>query len=106
MPPTVANLFTPEPVPPGSEQCHTLLENDSVKIERVLSHAAASPPGFWYDQEQDEWVTLLRGSATLEFEHHQQDIQPGDHLLIPAHLRHRVARTTPDALWLAVHLKG
>jgi cupin 2 domain-containing protein len=99
----IANLFTPSPHPTDGEEFLTLLENRSVKIERILSHAQSSPPGFWYDQDHDEWVALLRGSATLEFTESQQHLQLGDHLLIPAHTRHRVAHTSADALWLAVH---
>jgi cupin 2 domain-containing protein len=30
-------------------------------------------------------------------------LKAGDHLRIPAHLRHRVASVSDDALWLAVH---
>jgi hypothetical protein len=33
------------------------------------------------------------------------DLVAGDSLLISAHLRHRVERTSLDALWLAVHFK-
>src|SRR5580692_6938661 len=101
---SVANLFTAPSHPASGEEFLTLLENPSVKIERILSHAQASPPDFWYDQDHDEWVALLRGTATLEFAKSQQHLQPGDYLLIPAHTRHRVAHTSADALWLAVHL--
>jgi cupin 2 domain-containing protein len=75
-----------------------------VRIERILSRAQASPEGFWYDQAQPEWVVLLRGSATLSFAgQDKMDLQAGDYLLIPAHLKHRVDRVSEDALWLAVH---
>jgi cupin 2 domain-containing protein len=102
----IANLFAPSPHPADGEEFFTLLENSSVKIERILSHAQASPPDFWYDQDHDEWVALLRGNATLEFAEYQQHLEPGDHLLIPAHTRHRIAHTSADALWLAVHLRS
>ncbi|MBZ0269048.1 cupin domain-containing protein, partial [bacterium] len=65
-------------------------------------------PGFWYDQDEDEWVVLLSGSATLAWEDgRERELGPGDHVRIPAHEKHRVVRTAPDreTVWLAVFLK-
>ena len=65
-----------------------------------------SPQGFWYDQEQHEWVVVLSGAAQLRFEDGETiDMKPGDHVNIPAHRRHRVEWTTPDepTVWLAIH---
>ena len=76
-------------------------------IERIVSQGQASPPGFWYDQEWDEWVLLLRGGAELAFCDPPETVAlgPGDWLLIPAGCRHRVNATERDTLWLAVHGK-
>ena len=53
-----------------------------------------------------EWVVLLKGSATLLIaEEGSVDLGAGDYLLIPAHVRHRVERTSEDAVWLAVHFR-
>ena len=83
----------------------TLLDRPGVKLERIASHRQASPEGFWYDQETEEWVLLLRGEALLEMEGQPPlELRAGDHFTIPAHIRHRVARTSPDALWLALHV--
>ena len=53
-------------------------------------------------------AVLLAGAATLRLdgESEARRLAPGDHLLIPAHLRHRVEWTSPDeaTVWLAVHL--
>ncbi|MEZ6091453.1 MAG: cupin domain-containing protein [Pirellulaceae bacterium] len=65
----------------------------------------ASPEGFWYDQEENEWVVVLKGEAALLFEDGESvQMMPGDHVLIPAHRKHRVQWTTPDepTVWLAV----
>lgn len=84
-----------------------LLETEQVKIERIVSHAQASPPDFWYDQPDDEWVLLLRGTATLEVEQGGTiELVMGSYLQIPKHVRHRVERTSEDAVWLAVHLRA
>ena len=69
-------------------------------------HGQASPEGFWYDQSWDEWVLLLKGSAELDLNGLIATLTPGDHLLIPAGLRHRVCKTDSDqpTIWLAIHI--
>ena len=37
-----------------------LLERPGLRIERIVSWGQCSPEGFWYDQEEDEWVCLVR----------------------------------------------
>lgn len=106
MPPALANFYSGVDAPSVAEEFLCLLESPAVRIERIASHGQASPAGFWYDQEQDEWVMLLRGEATLLFEDGPLEMKAGDHLRIPRHMRHRVERTSPDAVWLAVHLKA
>lgn len=99
------NLFSPLPPPGPDERFDTLFASPNVRIERIVSHRHNSPPGFWYDQAEDEWVMLAQGTAELEFDdgRHEQ-LTPGDWLLIPAGCRHRVASTGPDTVWLAVHV--
>ncbi len=93
------------PSSPGSkEEFHQLLEGGSFRLEQIISHGECSPPGFWYDQDQEEWVALLRGEAILGYDDGtQQSLRPGDAVLIPAHRRHRVERVSGDAVWLALH---
>ena len=101
----VNNLFADIPREMSEELVGELLRTDSFRIERIVSRGQASPPGFWYDQETDEWVLLVKGSATLGFADGRSIfLAPGDHLLIPRHVRHRVERTDPegDTVWLAV----
>jgi cupin 2 domain-containing protein len=45
-----------------------LLTSPNCRIERICSTWQASPPDYWYDQEWNEWVILLRGGARLLFE--------------------------------------
>ncbi len=73
------------------------------RLEQIVSRGEASAEGFWYDQREDEWVVLLRGTSTLEFEDGWLDLVAGDALCIPARCRHRVAATSPDAVWVALH---
>jgi len=94
------------------ESFDDLLTRPGCRIERIVSHGQSSPPGFWYEQDWDEWVLLLAGGAVLEFEDLAQartwrvDMRAGDYLLIPKGQRHRVESTdtTAATIWLAVHI--
>ena len=92
---------------PGAEQFTDLFARAGVRIERIVSTGQSSPPGFWYDQPQCEWVVLLQGAARLRFEDESaaRTLAPGDYLEIAPHRRHRVEWTQadPPTMWLAVH---
>jgi cupin 2 domain-containing protein len=102
------NLFADLPDRFPEELFTTLLQAPGIRIERIVSHGHCSPEGFWYDQDQAEWVILLKGTARLEFKDETIELGPGDIVDIPAHKKHRVAWTTPDepTIWLAVHYGG
>jgi cupin 2 domain-containing protein len=106
---TTGNIFTNLPDATAGEVFQPLVVQEGVRIERIVSHGQATPEGEWYDQEEDEWVLLLSGEAGLLIEGEEQprELKSGDHLLLPAGCRHRVAWTAPDrpTLWLAVHGK-
>lgn len=101
------NIFERLPEHLAEEQLTELLAAPGLTIERIVSIGQASPAGFWYDQDWSEWVLVLAGSAGLlvEGEAAPRVLGPGDYLLIPAHVRHRVAWTDPEhpTIWLAVH---
>jgi cupin 2 domain-containing protein len=103
------NLFAGSVPDVDAESVTRLLVSPEVTIERIVSAGQASPPGFWYDQDRDEWVLLLTGSAGLLIENEAEirTLNAGDYLAIPAHLRHRVEWTAPDqaTVWLAVHYR-
>lgn len=103
-----ANIFENIPDRLPDELFDTLLQNDCVRIERIVSRGHQTPANDWYDQDWDEWILLLQGRAILKFDKPSADIElkPGDHLLITAHTLHRVEWTDPDrdTIWLAVHL--
>lgn len=94
------------PEPGAAEFFETLSEGRTTRIERIVSRGHASPPGFWYDQAQAEWVMVVRGKAALLFQDEPEPriLEPGDWVDIPAHVRHRVQWTDPDqeTVWLAV----
>lgn len=98
------NIFEGIPANLPDEIIEVIGGAGDVRIESIVSHGHASPEGFWYDQEQSEFVLLLEGEAELEFEDGTVRLQRGDYLTINAHRRHRVKWTAPDqsTIWLAV----
>ncbi len=103
------NLYDGLPlIPEAEERFENLLETPGLRIERIISTGQASPPGFWYDQRQAEWVVLLQGSAGFRFadEDEVRELKPGDWLYIAPQRHHRVEWTSADpttTVWLAVH---
>jgi cupin 2 domain-containing protein len=88
-----------------SEAFDTLFEG-AVRIERILSSGHTTPEDQWYDQDLDEWVMLIQGSARLFFADNEEvTLEAGDYIFIPAHQKHRVSYTSsqPSCIWLAVH---
>ena len=102
-----ANLLAGACPPPGQERLETVIETNGLRLERIHSCQASSPEGFWYDQPEQEWVTILQGSARIRFadEPEARELNRGDSLLFSAHRRHRVERTDPDpgTIWLALY---
>ncbi|MCX6074612.1 MAG: cupin domain-containing protein [Campylobacterales bacterium] len=83
-----------------TEHFQTLFHNQSLKIEAIRSHLTQA--GEWYDQDEDEWVLLIRGNAQLHVNDHIVTLQAGENLFLPKHTRHQVLNTSKDALWLGV----
>lgn len=100
------NLFNLPPLNQDDEVYQTLIPDRGVLIERIISYGQASPPGFWYEQNRDEWVALLQGQAVVAWgDGYSQLMEAGDWLLIPAGEKHRIEWTSqePPCIWLAVH---
>lgn len=100
------NIFDAIPEKLDTEIMTRLVDNKQVKIERIVSRGQRSPESGWYDQNENEWVMLLQGEATLAFADDTSiTLHAGDFVNIPAHKKHRVAWTTPETetIWLAVH---
>jgi cupin 2 domain-containing protein len=104
------NLFAPLPDATACEAVEVLLNHPGIRIERIVSRGQASPPGFWHDQGEGEWVLVLSGAARLRFEDEGEPrlLAPGDCLDIAPHRRHRVDWTDPatPTIWLAVFYRS
>lgn len=103
----IVNLLDRLPPPGPDEAFEPLFERTGVRLERIVSSGQSTPPGTWYDQEQDEWVMVVAGAARLCIEGQGVfDMKPGDTVFLPAHCRHRVEWTDPrqQTVWLALHV--
>jgi cupin 2 domain-containing protein len=96
------------PRPRTDEVTETLCEQPGTRIERIVSTGQATPDGQWYDQDNDEWVLVVQGSARLRIDGEAKDreLGEGDYVFLPAHCRHRVAwtRSEPPTVWLAIYM--
>jgi cupin 2 domain-containing protein len=100
------NLLQGIPAEIPVEMVDSLVTGNNLRIERIVSKGHRSDPDSWYDQDQNEWVLLLKGEAALRFEQGNRILHmtEGTHVNIRAHERHRVEWTKEDAetIWLAV----
>lgn len=107
---TRGNLLHDVPVHATGEVFTDLLAWQStggVRIERIVSNGQASPPGFWYDSTDDEWVLVISGTGAVELDDGTtHTLGAGDWLRLPPNCRHRVAWTdaAQPTIWLAVHV--
>lgn len=103
------NFFSNIPPELKNELFEEIVAGNTFRMERIVSRGHASPPDFWYDQDENEWVLVLQGSAGLRFEGEEDPVilQPGDYIFIPRHLKHRVEWTDSvrETIWLAVYYK-
>lgn len=103
---TVENIFENIPDKIPKEIVDIIFSSGTTRIERIISKGQSSPQNFWYDQNENEWIFLVRGSAILKFYEEEKpvELKAGDYLNIPAHTKHRVEWTDPDieTIWLAV----
>ncbi len=102
----LGNLFQSIPDNLDDEVFDLLIQNEKVKVERIISKGHRSPKSGWYDQEQDEWVVVLKGEAIIAFiDGAEFNLIAGSHLNIPANTKHKVTWTDPEVetIWLAIH---
>ena len=106
----IKNIFSGIKNQPPEEIFEPIIKTNQFKIERIISSGQSTDKGKWYDQDVDEWVILLKGSAGLLFESNNEKIimKPGDYINIPAHQKHRVEWTVAnqEAIWLAVRYRN
>ena len=100
------NIFDKIPTDLPIEIFESIQENESIKIERIISKGHSSPESGWHDQDKNEWVIVLKGAATILFENNiSTKLLEGDYINIDAHKKHKVSWTSPkvETIWLVVH---
>lgn len=102
----IKNILSGIPTDIPEEIIEKLISAKNVRIERIFSKGHSSPKNFWYDQEENEWVILIKGKAKLKFfdEDELIELNEGDYLNIASHKKHRVewTDTESETIWLAV----
>jgi cupin 2 domain-containing protein len=88
--------------PKTGETFTTLLQHKNIKINHIVSSSKAVPVE--YIQEEDEWLVLLEGEATLLIKSEEKILTKGETLFIPAKVPHTVLKTTDGTVWLTVHI--
>jgi cupin 2 domain-containing protein len=105
----VRNLFDDLPADLPKELFSPLIQGKTFRVERIVSQGHASLLGFWYDQEENEWVIVLEGHARVEIEGICETIElrRGSYINVPAHTKHRVIWTDSreKTVWLAIHYR-
>lgn len=101
----LSNILKNIPSAVKNEINEILLDSEHFRLERIISKGQFSAENFWYDQDENEWVMVLKGKAKLKFEDEEiLEMETGDYINIPAHKKHKVVWTSPDeeTIWLAV----
>jgi mannose-6-phosphate isomerase-like protein (cupin superfamily) len=97
---TRGRLLDPDAAPAAGETIHRLAGLDGVVIDQILSGRLDGPVDYF--QDEDEWVVVLHGRATLDVEDERLYLEPGDWVLIPARTPHRLVETATGTNWLTV----
>jgi len=85
------------------ERFDTFFAHKNVTVERIVS-SGKQPPAK-YVQAHDEWVLLVSGEAEMTLGGEAVSLRAGDTLHLPSGIEHEVLRTSPGAIWIAVHVK-
>ena len=102
-----SNIYSDIPKELPNELFEKIIQNGSFHLERIISKGHSTPKGKWYDQNEEEWVIVFKGSAGISIEGEAEIVvlKPGDYIHLPANLKHRVEWTDPttETVWLALY---
>lgn len=87
------------------EKFTTLFKNASVTIKKIESPRSFESKVF--RQNCDEFVFLLKGSATMEIEGKKIFLRKNHSFYIPKKVKHKILATSKSTVteWLAVYIK-
>jgi cupin 2 domain-containing protein len=104
----VENYYTGYEESPLLENYFDLLIGSKFRLEKIVSKGYKTPEGKWLNEDNDEFVLMLKGKAELLFENKQKIVLvEGDYFIIPANTNHKVLKTSvkPLCFWLTIHFK-
>jgi len=103
----IENIFKDIKIDKENEQFFDLIKKDDIRIEKIVSNGQVSPKDFWYSQDENEFVIVLKGKAILEFEDKEFTLKEGDYINIKKKEKHRVKYTSQSnpTIWLAIFYK-
>jgi cupin 2 domain-containing protein len=89
-------------IPDMGEEFTTLLKHKNIQINNIVSSDKLEDK--LYIQDEDEWLVLIKGKATLLLDGETKILEDGDTLFIPAKTPHKILSTIKGTLWLTVHI--
>ncbi len=104
----VKNIYEIENIDLNNEYFEDLLKQKGFRLERIISSGHVTKSDFWYDQDEDEFVLLLKGFAKILFENNDiVELNEGDYIIIPQHVKHKVIYTDIEnkTFWLTCYFK-
>jgi cupin 2 domain-containing protein len=97
----VRGRLRPADVAPATgEETYRLADLGHAVVDQILSGRLDGPVD--YRQDEEEWVVVVAGRATLVVEGEPVQLGPGDWVLLRAHTPHRLVETDPGTSWLTV----
>ncbi|SHO80723.1 Uncharacterized conserved protein [hydrothermal vent metagenome] len=88
--------------PLNGEDFTTLLNHKNIKIVRIISSDKLDIVE--YIQEEDEWVLIIEGEATIIMNNQKYNLIKGDTLFIPSKTKHIIENVKSATIWLAIHI--
>ncbi|HPN37507.1 MAG TPA: cupin domain-containing protein [Melioribacteraceae bacterium] len=105
----IKNIYNTDKINLVNEYFEDIIKQKGFRLERIISYGHVTPNEYWYDQDEDEFVLLLKGNAKLQFEDGNViELSEGDYIIIPKHVKHRViyTNTQTNTFWLTCYYKN
>jgi mannose-6-phosphate isomerase-like protein (cupin superfamily) len=96
----LGRLHSPDSAPTSGERLIRLAHLGGAVVDQILSGRLDGAVD--YRQDEDEWVVVLHGRATLDVEDERILLEADDWILLPAGTPHRLLETEPGTSWLTV----
>ena len=90
--------------PLKNELFEVLLKQKNIEITHIVSSSNLTSKE--YDQNEDEFVLILEGEATLEINEEKKLLKKGEYIFLPAHTKHKILSVKQNTHWLAIYIKN